>query len=132
MAARAHANNSHAHEEEDRPPAHPICSFAGFFVVEQTNEALFNRAWLLNVGADLAHKMHGANVFAFHDVDMLPTDPVSYVSVPRFPLQLSAEIDRFGFEPPYAKYAGGVTLLTREQLAKIDGLSNTYFGWGSE
>ncbi|KJE89963.1 hypothetical protein CAOG_001356 [Capsaspora owczarzaki ATCC 30864] len=111
----------------------PICRFAGFLVIEQGDDAPFNRGRLLNIGAQLAHEQLDASVLAFHDVDMLPTDAVQYVSnIPAKPTQLSAELDRFGFEPPYPKYAGGVVLTTYEDYAKVDGFSNTFSGWGSE
>lgn len=108
-----------------------VCSFAGFFVIEQDNERPFNRGWLLNVGSVISHEK-GANVLVYHDVDTLPVREVEYLVVPDHPTQLSSEIDRFGFQPPYPKNAGGVTLLTYDQFVKLNGFSNHYEGWGAE
>ena len=33
---------------------------------------------------------------------------------------------------PYAKYFGGVSALSKEQVEKVNGNSNLYFGWGCE
>ncbi|KJE97476.1 hypothetical protein CAOG_007330 [Capsaspora owczarzaki ATCC 30864] len=106
------------------PLKKPICRFAKFVVVEQADNLPFNRNWLLNIGARYAHETYAADVVALHDVDTLPMDGVSYLTVPPLPLQLSAELDRIGFIPASPHHTGGVNLLQYAQLVSVNGFSN--------
>ncbi|KJE97475.1 hypothetical protein CAOG_007329 [Capsaspora owczarzaki ATCC 30864] len=110
----------------------PVCQFAKFVIVEQADNTPFNRAWLLNIGSAYAYSEYGADVLSLHDVDTLPLDGVHYLNVPPLPLQLSGEIDRYGFVPHYPANAGGVNLLQYSQFAAFNGFSNGFDGWGAE
>lgn len=97
------------------------------FIVEQADSKKFNRAKLLNVGFKESQEY---DYFAFHDVDMIPTD--SDYSFPDGPTHLATEVEQFGYQLPYDGYFGGVTLFDKESFLKINGYANEYWGWGAE
>lgn len=115
------------------------------YIVEQTDDGRkFNRGKLLNIGFDLARKgtcrsNSGAggqgrkphDVFIFHDVDLLPNDALGpeYGQFPRRPLHIARVWDRYSNNP---KYFGGVVSFSAEDMAKINGYPNTFWGWGGE
>ena len=45
------------------------------WVLEQEDEHRFNRGFLINAGVALGRLVDGCDVFALHDVDLLPVDP---------------------------------------------------------
>jgi hypothetical protein len=96
-------------------------------IVHQCDKKKFNRAKLLNVGF---HECPNSDYYAFHDVDMLPLD--SDYSYPEGPTHLATEAEQFGYKLPYDGYFGGVTLFDKESFLKINGYSNSYWGWGAE
>ena len=101
------------------------------WIVEQRDEYRFNRGWLLNVGVAAARLVDGCDVFALHDVDLLPLDPrLPYASLPDVPIHLSPP----GIHPEYVypTFRGGAWLFTWEQLLAVDGYSHAYWGWGQE
>ena len=100
------------------------------WIVEQRDEYRFNRGWLLNVGAAAARLVDGCDVFALHDVDLLPLDPrLPYASSPTSPSTSPP-----GIHPEYVPTfpAGGAWLFTWEQLLAVDGYSHAYWGWGQK
>ena len=96
-------------------------------IVHQADDKKFNRAKLLNVGFQ---ESPDSDYYAFHDVDMLPID--SDYSFPDGPTHLATEAEQFGYKLPYDGYFGGVTLFDKESFIKINGYSNSYWGWGAE
>lgn len=100
-------------------------------VIEQDNEAAFNRGKLLNVGALEAKKLD-CDYVVFHDIDMLPLD-VDY-SYEDFPIHLASRFksgDRnLGIH--FNEYFGGVTLFPLRDFERVNGYSNEYWGWGFE
>jgi hypothetical protein len=96
-------------------------------VVEQSEEKLFNRAKLLNIGFDLIKDK--IDYICFHDVDMIPVEAdYSYSDIP---LHLATDASQFkGIY--YAAYYGGVNLMSKENFIKINGFSNEFWGWGGE
>nr|KAG5694976.1 hypothetical protein BaRGS_024159 [Batillaria attramentaria] len=76
----------------------------------------FNRALLLNVGVLESLKRDNYTCFIFHDVDLVPLD--------------DHNLYRCGL--PYGGYFGGASALSRDQVFRINGNSNLYFGWGGE
>lgn len=97
------------------------------FIIEQADTKNFNRAKLLNVGF---MESQDYDYFAFHDVDMIPTD--SDYSFPDGPTHLATEVEQFKYQLPYDGYFGGVTLFDKESFQKINGYANEYWGWGAE
>lgn len=113
------------------------------FVVEPTtdNNLTFNRALLLNIGFREASLAAGTGTkfdcFIFHDVDMLPenVERNEYVCDLDYPKQFATSISIYAYsEMDYFKkrYMGGVTGFTLQQFEKINGYSNSFYGWGGE
>lgn len=105
----------------------------GIFIIEQEGEKPFNRAKLMNVGYVESQKMEpNFTCFIFHDIDLLPTDTRNVYSCTTQPRHLSAAVDVFKYKLPYKNLFGGVSAMTNEQLRKVNGYSNKYWGWGGE
>jgi len=103
------------------------------YVIEQTDNLLaFRRAWLLNIGLQIATQ-HSAldDCIVTHDVDMQPTQAVDYTWCDR-PTLLCAQISCFGGGIPYTTYAGGVVGATARHWNHVNGYTNTAYGWGGE
>ncbi|TPP60888.1 Beta 14 galactosyltransferase 7 [Fasciola gigantica] len=124
-----------------------------FYFVNQVDKLRFNRGALLNAGFIESSQIEkdGRKVLfshnsskhqpcfplsdyvALHDVDLLPLDPnILYTwpgdQGPYHPIPAP-------FHPRYywyAKYFGGVLIITREQFVHVNGMSNSFWGWGAE
>lgn len=106
------------------------------FVVEQFDNALFNRGWLFNVGFQLSreHAKKTGTLFdcvVMQDIDLLPEDAVDYGWC-IWPMQLSGEIECWSWSVPYPDNVGGVTSMSPSHWNAINGFSNEYEGWGGE
>ncbi|KAJ7996265.1 hypothetical protein DPEC_G00235300 [Dallia pectoralis] len=104
----------------------------GIYVIHQAGEATFNRAKLLNVGYLEALKDLDWDCFVFHDVDLVPENDHNLYSCAKQPRHLVVGRNATGYKLRYNGYFGGVTAMTREQFHKVNGFSNTYWGWGGE
>jgi beta-1,4-galactosyltransferase 1 len=102
------------------------------FAIEQANHKPFNRAKLLNVGFTLTQT--DFDYFCFHDVDMMP-DKADY-SYPSIPTHLATNVSQFrhwvGKGLAYPTYFGGVVLFNKQDFLKVNGYSNSYWGYGAE
>lgn len=98
---------------------------ARIVVVEQTDDALFNRGLLVNIGAAFAFDYLNENAIAIHDVDKLPIR-ADYSYPEKKPRQLVRSLR----QP--VDYLGGVTLFNKQHYEKADGFSNAFWGWGGE
>jgi hypothetical protein len=103
-------------------------------VVEQANAGQFNRAMLMNVGANEAMKQSDVHFgcFVFHDVDLLPEDDRNLYTCPAQPRHMSVSIDSFMYRLPYEDIFGGVSAMTVEHFKAVNGFSNLFWGWGGE
>ncbi|KAG7274370.1 hypothetical protein CRUP_028691, partial [Coryphaenoides rupestris] len=81
-------------------------------------EATFNRAKLLNVGYIEALKDRDWDCFVFHDVDLVPEDDRNLYMCDSQPKHMVVGRNATGY-----KY---------EQFKRVNGFSNTYWGWGGE
>uniref|UniRef100_A0A8C5N3P3 Beta-1,4-galactosyltransferase n=1 Tax=Leptobrachium leishanense TaxID=445787 RepID=A0A8C5N3P3_9ANUR len=104
----------------------------GIYVIHQTKEAKFNRAKLLNVGYLEALKQKDWDCFIFHDVDLLPENDFNLYLCDTEPKQMVIGRNTTQYKIVWKYYFGGVTALTRDQFAKVNGYSNSYWGWGGE
>jgi len=102
------------------------------FIISQDDSELFNRAMLFNVGYVEAMKIMNFNCLVFHDVDLLPEDDRNIYTCADNPRHLSVSIDKFKYKLPYVEIFGGAAAMTPEQLTKVNGFSNQYWGWGGE
>ncbi|XP_041376373.1 beta-1,4-galactosyltransferase 4-like [Gigantopelta aegis] len=102
------------------------------FVIEQTNDTIFNRGLLLNVGFVEALKQDNYSCFIMHDVDSMPEVNDNLYRCSSNPVHMSTASSKNKFKLPYRSYTGGIVGFTKEQYEKINGFSNRYFGWGGE
>ncbi|XP_037068271.1 beta-1,4-galactosyltransferase 7-like isoform X2 [Pollicipes pollicipes] len=99
------------------------------YIVNQIDAYRFNRASLINVGYLRAREQ--CDYFAMHDVDLLPLNRnLSY----GFPGQKLFHVSSPEYHPRYhyPKFIGGILIITMEHFAKVNGMSNNYWGWGLE
>ncbi|CAH8537267.1 unnamed protein product [Dicrocoelium dendriticum] len=130
-----------------------------FYVVNQVDNFRFNRAALLNVGALESSRLESQGVavdyvtqiedsipseskrlcppptdyLVFHDVDLLPMDKALQYSWPSAtgPYHLIPK----WLHPRYKRlktYFGGAVILRREIFNRLNGFSNSFWGWGLE
>ncbi|KAM9565623.1 beta-1,4-galactosyltransferase 4 isoform 1-T2 [Guaruba guarouba] len=104
----------------------------GIYVIHQAGSTKFNRAKLLNVGYLEALKEANWDCFIFHDVDLVPENDFNIYTCGPGPKHFVVGRNNTGYRLRYTGYFGGVTALTREQFAKVNGFSNNYWGWGGE
>ncbi|KAF7635639.1 hypothetical protein Mgra_00004882 [Meloidogyne graminicola] len=104
----------------------------GIFVIEQIMGQTFNRGKLINVGFVEANRYYDWNCIIFHDVDLLPEDDRNLYTCPQQPRHMSVAVDKFSYRLPYYTIFGGAGALTKNQMTKVNGFSNDYWGWGGE
>ncbi|KAG7483541.1 hypothetical protein MATL_G00039500 [Megalops atlanticus] len=102
------------------------------YIIHQAGDVTFNRAKLLNVGYLEALKDHSWDCFIFHDVDLVPENDNNLYMCDQQPKHLVVGRNATGYKLRYKGYFGGVTAMTKEQFSKVNGFSNTYWGWGGE
>ncbi|CAL8267514.1 unnamed protein product [Merluccius merluccius] len=102
------------------------------YVIQQAGDATFNRAKLLNVGYLEALKDHDWDCFIFHDVDLVPENDRNLYMCDSQPKHMVVGRNATGYKLRYKGYFGGVTALTKDQFKRVNGFSNTYWGWGGE
>lgn len=68
-----------------------------FFKINNTDDGLFNRAMLMNVGFTEALKLGDFDCFFFHDVDLIPENDRNIYSCPDQPRHMSVAIDKFNY-----------------------------------
>ena len=82
----------------------------GFYVINQSGNALFNRAKLLNIGFDYVSDLDEFDCFIFHDVDLiLENDKAIYKCIDGVAQHYSGYIDKFDYQLLYKKLFGGIT-----------------------
>lgn len=104
----------------------------GVYVINQDGDGVFNRAKLMNAGYAEVLKIHDYECFVFSDVDLIPMDDRNIYQCFENPRHLAVAMEKFGFALPYTTYFGGVAALSKNQYMKINGFSNTFWGWGGE
>ncbi|TKS87894.1 Beta-1,4-galactosyltransferase 1 [Collichthys lucidus] len=104
----------------------------GVYIINQDGEGVFNRAKLMNVGFVEALKEYDYDCFVFSDIDLVPMDDRNLYRCFQKPRHLSVAIDIFNFKLPYKTIFGGVSSFFKSQFLKINGFSNTFWGWGGE
>ncbi|XP_075710787.1 beta-1,4-galactosyltransferase 4 [Rhinoderma darwinii] len=102
------------------------------YVIHQAGDEKFNRAKLLNVGYLEALKEEKWDCFILHDVDLVPENDFNTYLCDSEPKHLVVGRNATGYKLRYKGYFGGVTAMTRNQFAMVNGYSNNYWGWGGE
>ena len=71
------------------------------------------------------------NKTILHDVDLLPSDELGewYASYPDKPIHIAKCWNRYNKD---AKYFGGIVSISANDMMKINGFPNTFWGWGGE
>ena len=111
------------------------------FVKQKSNRPL-NKGKLFNIGY-LLHK-DKFDYFCFHDSDLIPISDECDYSYEGKPISLvgmrnkiefgdQSEVQNFdNYSLPYDEYFGGSILLSKENVEKLNGYSNEYWGVGYE
>ena len=126
------------------------------WVVEQADEYRFNRGWLMNAGIAVSRALDRCDVFALHDVDLLPVDArLPYGAFPDARVSAAekakgeeetkkekektlrvgaAHLSPPGVHPEYVfpTFKGGAWMFTWDALVRVDGYAHVYWGWGLE
>jgi hypothetical protein len=100
-------------------------------VVEQSDDGKkFNRGALLNAGAKMAEEA-GATYVVFHDVDLRPKSVLVpyYTAIPEKPIHI-AKAWTTKYDSP--TFLGGVLSMKIEDVKKVNGFPNNFWGWGGE
>uniref|UniRef100_A0A915M8N5 Uncharacterized protein n=1 Tax=Meloidogyne javanica TaxID=6303 RepID=A0A915M8N5_MELJA len=82
-----------------------------------------------------ALRVYPFDCIIFNDVDTYPeNDNLLYrcSTNPKYTKHLSVYLERGGYKELYADFVGGVLALTVDQLRRINGYSNDFWGWGGE
>ncbi|XP_038148030.1 beta-1,4-galactosyltransferase 1-like [Cyprinodon tularosa] len=108
-------------------------AFSKYFLpLHQEGDGVFNRAKLMNIGFVEALHEYDYKCFVFADVDLVPIDDRNLYRCSEHPRHLSVAIDKFNYVLSSVTAFGGVSLLSEEQFLKVNGFSNTFWGWGGE
>ncbi|XP_022196078.2 beta-1,4-N-acetylgalactosaminyltransferase bre-4 [Nilaparvata lugens] len=102
------------------------------FIVEQTHQRPFNRAKLFNVGFSEAGKISPFHCFIFTDVDLIPQNLNNMYACTELPRHMTAYIDVFDYQLPYGSLFGGAVAILKSYFERVNGFSNTFYGWGGE
>ncbi|RWS23692.1 beta-1:4-N-acetylgalactosaminyltransferase bre-4-like protein [Leptotrombidium deliense] len=102
------------------------------FIVEQSDEHLFNRGKLFNIGFKEASKLDSFCCFIFHDIDLLPENQMQIYACSSQPRHMSANVDKLRYVLLYPELFGGAVALSKEHFERVNGFANYFFGWGGE
>lgn len=101
------------------------------FIIEQYDQRPFNRAKLFNIGYVYALK-YDFPCLVLTDVDLIPMHLGQLYACTQQPRHMCASLDEFRFNLPYRGLFGGVVAIESETFARVNGMSNIYYGWGGE
>uniref|UniRef100_A0A915M8I5 Uncharacterized protein n=1 Tax=Meloidogyne javanica TaxID=6303 RepID=A0A915M8I5_MELJA len=83
----------------------------------------------------VALRVYPFDCIVFNDIDTYPeNDNLLYrcSTDPKYTRHFSVYMERTGYKELYPEFVGGVLALTVEQLRKVNGYSNDFWGWGQE
>lgn len=102
--------------------------------VEQSKNCLFNRGLLANVGFSKAYNIwNNIERIVVHDTDMFPESTMCYNEPYHAPvIHYATRVSQFNDKLPYKTYFGGVIGFIPSVYKKINGFSNSFWGWGGE
>lgn len=100
-------------------------------VIEQSDDKRkFNHGALTNIGFELA-KSSPANVFIFHDVDLLSPRELSnvYCAYPKQPTHIA---NLWTEKYRFSEFFGGIVSFNKKDFLRLNGFPNDFWGWGGE
>ncbi|XP_050309621.1 beta-1,4-galactosyltransferase 1 [Anthonomus grandis grandis] len=100
-------------------------------VVEQNDTLPFNRAKMINFGAQYALGLN-YTCLILHDVDLIPLTTGNLYGCTYRPRHMSSSLDTFRYNLPYLTLFGGAISILSNQFQSINGMSNLFYGWGGE
>jgi len=102
--------------------------------VEQSKNCLFNRGLLANVGFIKAYESwKNIERIVVHDTDMFPESTMCYNEPYHAPvIHYATRVSQFNYQLPYKTYFGGAIGFIPSVYNKINGFSNSFWGWGGE
>jgi len=103
------------------------------YVANQADNKPFNRGALFNAGFLEAAKDQDWDCLVLHDVDLLPEDDRNLYrcrDTETYHLMLGRNTDKYKLA--YYDNLGGVVALTPSLYTKLNGFSNSFWGWGGE
>jgi hypothetical protein len=105
-------------------------------IINQGNEELFNRGFLINVGiSEAAKRFPSIQCIISHDIDLIPanfTDGIVPYNDCTQPIRLTNELEHWNWSYPYPENCGGSVNMNLRDWLMINGMSNDYEGWGGE
>ena len=103
------------------------------FIVEQTQQVLFNRAALFNAAYREIQKLETSyDGVIIHDVDSIPENLCTLYYAGNNPHHFSVFRSKLDYEVNYEHYSGGVISMSTDTVEEVHGMSNLFFGWGTE
>ena len=99
-------------------------------IAEQTQGAIFNKGAMFNAGFMMVRDR--VDYVVLHDVDQVPENPANTYAWPAQPTHLCSASSQWNYRPSYGQMVGGAIIMQNKHYAKINGFSNSYFGWGQE
>ena len=102
------------------------------FVIEQTGKVSFNKGAIYNIGFNRSLSYGDFKCLIFHDVDLLCENDYNSYGCPASPMHMSPAIDKFKYKLSYPTLIGGIQAITRDHYEKMNGYSNSFWGWGAE
>jgi hypothetical protein len=104
-------------------------------IVEQEQEHEFNRGALNNIGFSLTAPK--SDYTCFHDVDWLPiwadySEPTGFTPNLWYGAKSIIDSRGVGITHDLDQFFGGVVLMQNLDIRRVNGYSNSYWGWGYE
>ena len=101
-------------------------------VIDQVDNSPFNRGKLLNVGYREAQRFFPYSCYVFHDVDLLPEDIRNLYDCNVSPQHMTVSLDKHEYKLLYNELFGGVEMFSDRHFKRVNGFSNSFWGWGAE
>ncbi len=95
------------------------------YIIEQSfNKKLFNKGKIINAAFKESLKDNFSNIYIIHDVDNIPltNDIINYYY----------DKNNVNHFYGYQGWLGGFFSITKKYFTKVNGFSNSYWGWGCE
>ena len=90
------------------------------FIEQKDADVYFNYGKLCNIGIDITAAT--ADYYVFHDIDILPKQDICDYGYSHYPTHLCTNLK------PYANWIGGAFKIRKEDIIKVNGFSNDYWG----